>query len=108
MEASREDMFNARKDLEAKIAARAWDDEDFRRSLLADPKAVLVEMLSEEFTPTLAATLLENITVTAHAETATEVHLVIPQNPANIELADEVLEEIAAGGWVRGAGCGCG
>ncbi|BAI74512.1 nitrile hydratase (plasmid) [Azospirillum sp. B510] len=80
-----------RRELEAKIVARAWSDEDFKAKFLADPKAMLEEHLGTR--------LPETLVIAAHEETADALHFVIPAKPWSDldELSDEDLEKVAGG-----------
>jgi len=80
-----------RQDIEAKIVAQAWQDEDFRRKFLADPKG--------QFEEKLGIRLPANLKITAHQEDENQLHFVIPVSPpANLdELSDEDLERVAGG-----------
>ena len=81
----------SRRELEEKIIARAWTDENFRRNFVADPKG--------QFEAHLGTKLPEALRITVHEETADSLHFVIPQKPAgNLdELSDEDLEKVAGG-----------
>jgi len=80
-----------RKDIEAKIVALAWQDEEFRRKFIADPKG--------QFEERLGTTLPASLTMTAHQEDENSLHFVIPVKPReNLdELTDEELEKVAGG-----------
>src|SRR5262249_33240465 len=79
-----------RKDVEAKIVALAWKDDDFRQKFLADPKG--------QFEEKLGSKLPASLKMTAHAEDENSLHFVIPMKPrAMSELSDEELEEVAGG-----------
>jgi len=80
-----------RRDLETKIIVKAWEDEEFRSRFLADPKVMFEERLGVK--------LPEALTITAHAEDARHLHLVIPAKPDIDldELSDEDLEKVAGG-----------
>jgi len=80
-----------RRDLETKIVVKAWEDEGFRSRFLTEPKAMFEERLGVK--------LPEALTITAHAEDAGHLHLVIPAKPDvdMDELSDEDLEKIAGG-----------
>ncbi|BAI74516.1 nitrile hydratase (plasmid) [Azospirillum sp. B510] len=80
-----------RRDLEAKIVARAWSDDDFKAKFLADPKAMFEEHLGTK--------LPASLVMTAHEETADTIHFVIPAKPRIDldELSDEDLEKVAGG-----------
>lgn len=81
-----------RRELEEKIVALAWKDEDFRRKFLADPKG--------QFEARLGQKLPANLKMTAHAEDENHLHFVIPAKPAGMdvgELSDADLEKVAGG-----------
>jgi len=80
-----------RRDLETKIIVKAWEDEGFRSRFLTEPKILFEERLGVKLPETLA--------ITAHAEDAGHLHLVIPAKPDIDldELSDEDLETIAGG-----------
>lgn len=77
----------------AKLIARAWDDEKFKKRLLKETEKVLKE---EGIDP-------GNITIKVHENKDNEVHLVIPQKPP-FKLSEKDLENINAAGvntsWV--------
>lgn len=77
-----------RKELEDKLIKKAWEDEEFKKQLLDNPKAVIEKETGK--------TLPENFTMEAVEETDTKSYLVIPKNPN--ELSDDQLDG-AAGGW---------
>jgi hypothetical protein len=76
----------SRRDLEAKIVARAWADEGFRERLKADPRAAVAEETGVTVPDSVALEVLE--------ETPDQAYLVIPSN--RMAIADEQLD--AAGG----------
>ena len=81
-----------RRDLEAKIVALAWKDDEFRKKFLADPKA--------QFEEKLGTKLPASLRITAHQEDENSLHFVIPTKPLEKpieELSDEDLEKIAGG-----------
>src|SRR5258708_4447364 len=80
-----------RKDLEAKIVALAWQDDEFRHKFVTDPKG--------QFEEKLGTRLPESLKMTVHEEDENSLHFVIPMRPkANIaELSDEDLEKVAGG-----------
>ncbi|WPL16510.1 NHLP leader peptide domain protein [Thiorhodovibrio winogradskyi] len=81
----------SRAELEAKIVARAWEDEEFHQKFLADPKAMFEDYLGSK--------LPASLVMTTHQEDADHLHFVIPAKPAVDldELSDEDLERIAGG-----------
>jgi hypothetical protein len=76
-----------RRDLEAKIVARAWGDEGFRDRLKADPRSAVDEETGID--------LPESIEIEVLEETPERAYLVIPANRAVI--SDEELD--VAGGY---------
>lgn len=81
----------SRAELEAKIIARAWEDEEFHQKFLADPKAMFEDYMGTK--------LPDSLVITAHQEDADHLHFVIPAKPAVDldDLSDEDLERIAGG-----------
>jgi hypothetical protein len=71
----------------SQIVAKAWQDEAFKRRLLADPAAVLKEH-GMPVPPGVQLRVLE--------DSDTLRHLTLPQVPS-AELAEADLEQIAAG-----------
>jgi hypothetical protein len=80
-----------RQDIEAKIVALAWQDDEFRRKFVADPKG--------QFEQRLGTKLPASLRMTVHEEDESSLHFVIPAKPkADLdELSDEDLEKIAGG-----------
>jgi hypothetical protein len=79
-----------RHDIEAKIAKRCWENEEFRREFSADPAGTLVKQLQA---PTAS---LPKIVV--HEEAAGSWHIVLPARPSNAEeLSEQDLERVAGG-----------
>ena len=62
-----------RKDLEAEIIAKAWEDEQFRQELLSNPKEAIAK--------TLGAKLAENLEIRVVQETPNNLYLVLPVKP---------------------------
>ncbi|HEX5454136.1 MAG TPA: NHLP leader peptide family RiPP precursor [Stellaceae bacterium] len=81
----------SRRELDEKIIARAWTDDEFRRKFVADPRG--------QFEAHLGTTLPDSLKMTVHEETPDSLHFVIPQKPPqNLdELSDEDLERVAGG-----------
>jgi hypothetical protein len=69
------------------IVARAWQDESFKRRLLADPAAVLKEEGME---------LPARVKVKILEDGDQVVHLTLPQKPQG-ELSEQALAEVAGG-----------
>ena len=83
----------ARSIINMQIARTALANDEFRRSLIADPKA--------EITKRLGQPLPDNLIVTVHEESPTHLHLVLPYKPdPSFALSDDELEAVAGGGWL--------
>jgi len=67
-------------------------DEDFRKSLLSDPKAAVEAVLREE---SPGSTLPPSLHVKAIEEPENALYLIVPPQPA--ELTEEQLEQVAGG-----------
>ena len=74
--------------LEAKLIARAWQDDAFRQALVNDPKATI----EREF----GTRIPEGVNVHVHEQSENSLHLVVPQPPEG-ELSVEELERVAGG-----------
>lgn len=86
-----------RKEFEAMIVAQAWKSADFRKRLLADPKAVVQAELSSLYP---GAQIPPNMKVHVFEETPTEVYLVLPRSPQTVTeqpLTNQDLDNIAGG-----------
>jgi hypothetical protein len=68
-----EQTSKTRKDLEAEIIAKAWEDELFRQELLSNPKEAIAK--------TLGAKLAENLEIKVVQETPNNLYLVLPVKP---------------------------
>ena len=77
-----------RSQVEAMIAERIAADPGFRDTLLADPHAVLSEVIGFD--------IPETVQVVLHEESLTQIHLTIPASEA---LSDADLELVAGAGW---------
>ena len=80
-----------RRDLETQLTARAWKDDAFKQELLKDPKG----LLEREF----KLKLPDSVNVRVHEETPSELHMVLPMDPARPDdaLSDLELEAISGG-----------
>ncbi|MFZ4509333.1 MAG: NHLP leader peptide family RiPP precursor [Candidatus Nanopelagicales bacterium] len=83
-----------RSEVEAIIAERIAADPGFRDTLLADPRAVLSEVVGFD--------IPESVQVVLHEESLTQIHLTIPSS----ETLSEAELELVAGGacWADGGG----
>jgi hypothetical protein len=81
-----------RAEMERRLIQRGLEDESFRQTLLADPRAAIEEELGTR--------LPDDITVVAVEETANNIYLVLPQaaEQGEGELSDRDLEGVAGGG----------
>lgn len=79
------------RELQEKIATRAWEDPAFEAEFVADPKGTF-----EKYT---GRPLPADLRILAHYNTPNEIHFVIPRPPesAGDELTDEDLERVAGG-----------
>ena len=71
-------------DFKNKIIEKAWQDADFKKELLEDPKAA-IQKASGTLIPA-------NIEITVLEETEDKLYLVIPANPTDTEV-DEAIPE---------------
>lgn len=78
-------------EIEARIRARADEDEAFRARLLEDPRGAIRDVTG--------FTVPDSFSVHIHEESATDFHLVLP--PAGGRLSDEELRD-ASGGFAPG------
>jgi hypothetical protein len=78
----------ARRDLEDKLVARAWADEQFRERLKADPHGAVAQETG--------ITLPEAVEIEVLEETPEKGYLVIPLN--RVEISEEQLEAASGGG----------
>ncbi|MGI6149791.1 MAG: NHLP leader peptide family RiPP precursor [Limnochordia bacterium] len=79
-------FFANRRELEAKVANKAAQDEAFRKRLLADPRSALAD---------LGVRVPEDVEIKVLEESAQLSYLVLPRNPE--ELSAEDLDAVAGG-----------
>jgi hypothetical protein len=82
-----------RRELEAKIVAKAWRDPSFKALLLSDPKAALQYELTAIDPGIRLPPALE---VHVHEESPNSYHLVLPRNPKDISLGEVVGDDLEA------------
>jgi hypothetical protein len=86
-----EEKVSTREEKLAPVIARVWQDEAYRKELIADPKGVLQKEFGVELPEGLAIEVLE--------ESPAKLYIVIPPKPTN-ELGDDQLEEVAGGIYI--------
>jgi hypothetical protein len=77
-----------RRELEAKVVARAWADEDFRERLRTDPHAAVAEETGIRVPESIEIEVLE--------ETPEKGYLVIPLN--RVAISEDELDVVSGGG----------
>ncbi|MGH6671541.1 MAG: NHLP leader peptide family RiPP precursor [Xanthobacteraceae bacterium] len=82
-----------RRDLEARIVAKAWRHPAYLQRLLTDPKSVLQ---SEVSAADPGVTLPAGLQVSVHQETPNTYHLVLPRNPKEIALSEVLPDDLEA------------
>ena len=83
------------------VIAKAWADEDFKATLLADPKAALKAQ---------GIDVPDGVTLNVYENTDQVIHLVLPKLP-ELALVGEALDgpgDVGACGCHGCGGCGCG
>jgi Nitrile hydratase, alpha chain len=78
---------SSRSDLEGKVVARAWADEQFRERLKSDPHAAVAEETGITVPKAIEIEVLE--------ETPEKRYLVIPLN--RVAISEEQLDAVAGG-----------
>jgi hypothetical protein len=82
-----------RRELEARIIAKAWKDPAYKQRLTSDPKGVLQEEL-HAIDPSIK--LPDALQVQMHEENANLFHLVMPRNPNDIKLSEVMGDNLEA------------
>lgn len=71
-----------------KVIAQAWSDDAYKARLVSDPASVLSEAGIE---------LESGVSIEVVEDTASIRHLVLPAAPAEGELSEDALEQVAGG-----------
>ncbi len=58
------------------VIARAWEDQEFKRALLANSKATIESELG--------LVLPDDVEIYVHEQTDNEIHLILPPRPSSI------------------------
>jgi hypothetical protein len=82
-----------RRDLEARIIAKAWRDPEFKRHLLHNPHGVVQHEL-KAVDPSIV--LPAGLQVQVHEESPNLYHLVLPRNPRDISLGEVLGDNLEA------------
>ncbi len=89
-----EQNFPTRNELEAKVIAKAWQDEEFKQELLNQPRATIIREWGLRNIP-------DNVDIKVIEENPNTLYMVLPMKPVianGEELSEEQLEAVA-GGW---------
>ena len=86
-------VLTTRRDLEARIIAKAWRDPQYKARLLKAPKTVLQDEI-KAIDP--AIELPDALKVHVHEEAPDVYHLVLPRNPRDISLGEAVGDDLEA------------
>jgi hypothetical protein len=84
-----------RRELEAKVVARAWADEDFRERLRTDPHAAVAEETGIRVPESIEIEVLE--------ETPEKGYLVVPLN--RVAISEDELDAVSGGVCAGGTFC---
>jgi hypothetical protein len=78
-----------RQDLETRLIVKAWENENFKKELLANPKSAIKKELGID--------IPDDVNVHIQQEDMKNLYLTLPLNPASVELDDKTLEAVAGG-----------
>ena len=83
------------QELMASIITKAWDDEAFKKELIANPEEAIAKLTGKKFVNDKA----QKIVVTDQSNSET-IYINIPAKPSmeDLELSDDQLEQVAGGG----------
>ena len=87
MQSAVETAMQSAEDMRRHLTAKAADDDDFRRQLIADPKGAI----QQEF----GLDVPESMEIRVHQSSTNEFHLALPASGG--DLTEDQLEAIAAG-----------
>ena len=95
-----------REDLESQIISRALRDQDYRQRLIADPKTVIAEELTQTEGDT---SISDEIDIEVLAETSNKRYLVLPASPTfeDESISDDELSAVAGGAASKDSSCCC-
>lgn len=88
-----EQNFPTRNEIEAKIIAKAWQDEEFKQELLSQPRATIIREWGLKDIP-------DNVDIKVIEENPNTLYMVLPMKPVTTngeELSEEQLEAVAGG-----------
>ena len=85
---------NEQAKLWAKVVAKAWADEDYKKRLMGDPASVLVE----EGMP-----VLEGLEIKVVEATEKQAWIVLPPKPEEDKIEEALEARLAAGGCFWGS-----
>lgn len=91
-----------KKNIEAALAAKAWDNPTFRQELLSNPREVMTREIDG------FSQLPANVKISIIEEEPNTLYFVLPNDPvpATGELSEEELE-VVAGGLMQQSGSNC-
>ncbi|NIK78620.1 hypothetical protein FHS15_003766 [Paenibacillus castaneae] len=69
------------QNVQDKIIKKAWEDAEFKKQLLANPKAAVKEAFGIEVPDTIEVEVVE--------ESANKFYFVLPQQPSKLKVTDE-------------------
>ena len=82
------------QELMASIVTKAWEDENFKKELIARPEETIAQFLGKDF-----KSLSKKIVVKDQSD-SNAIYINIPAKPSmdDLELSDDQLEQVAGGG----------